>query len=159
MLSRKLDSAPDNGRCSSIIYIIAFNLMPSLLINMIMLSVCFCCLLFNYIFQSERGTWWSTSMQRPIASHERLRREWCGMNTSILKYKDVSIKKKCKTNGKAIIMRSSMKPTLYQDFFSHTCWFCYRNKFLIIKLSKLPSFRAIQALIASQSMWFFLYLI
>ena len=33
----------------------------------------------------------------------------------------------------------------------HTCWFFYGNTFLIMKLSKLPSFRAIRALIASQS--------
>ena len=35
--------------------------------------------------------------------------------------------------------------------FSHTCWFVYRNAFLIMKLSKLPSFRMIPALIDSQS--------
>ena len=35
--------------------------------------------------------------------------------------------------------------------FSHTCWFFYGNAFLIMKLSKLPSFRAIRAPIASQS--------
>ena len=34
---------------------------------------------------------------------------------------------------------------------SHTCWFFYGNAFLIIKLSKLPSFKVIRALIASQS--------
>ena len=50
-------------------------------------------------------------------------------------------------------MRSSMKPTLYRDFFLHTYCFFYRNAFLIMKLNKLPSFRAIQALIASQSMF------
>ena len=36
-------------------------------------------------------------------------------------------------------------------FFSHGCWFFYRNAFLIMKPSKLPSFRAIRALSASQS--------
>ena len=35
--------------------------------------------------------------------------------------------------------------------FSHTCWFVYRNAFLIMKLSNPPTFRAIRALIASQS--------
>ena len=35
--------------------------------------------------------------------------------------------------------------------YSHTCWFVYRNAFLIMKLSKPPSFKVIRALIASQS--------
>ena len=34
---------------------------------------------------------------------------------------------------------------------SQTCWFVYRNAFLIMKLRKLPSFRMHRALIASQS--------
>ena len=37
------------------------------------------------------------------------------------------------------------------DIFPQTCWFFYRNAFLIMKLSNPPSFRAIRALIASQS--------
>ena len=37
--------------------------------------------------------------------------------------------------------------------FSHTCWLVYWNAFLIMKLSNPPSFRAIRALIASQSMF------
>ena len=37
--------------------------------------------------------------------------------------------------------------------FSHTCWFLYGNAFLIMTLSKPPSFRVIRALIASQSMF------
>ena len=35
--------------------------------------------------------------------------------------------------------------------FPQTCWIFYRNAFLIMKLSNPPSFRAIRALIASQS--------
>ena len=35
--------------------------------------------------------------------------------------------------------------------FSHTCWFFYGNAFIIMKLYKFPSFRAIRAPIASQS--------
>ena len=48
-----------------------------------------------------------------------------------------------------------MKPALYQDFFpTHADFFdFYRNSFLIMKISKPPSFRVIQALIASQSMF------
>ena len=34
---------------------------------------------------------------------------------------------------------------------SHTCWLFYWNAFIIMKLSKLPSFRVIRAVIASQS--------
>ena len=34
---------------------------------------------------------------------------------------------------------------------SHTCWYFFGNAFLIIKLRNPPSFRAIRALIASQS--------
>ena len=48
-------------------------------------------------------------------------------------------------------MRSSMKPADYQDFFPTHADFFYRNAFLIMKLSKLPSFKVIRALIASQS--------
>ena len=35
--------------------------------------------------------------------------------------------------------------------YPHTCWFIYRNAFLIMKVSKLPNFRVIRAPIASQS--------
>ena len=47
-------------------------------------------------------------------------------------------------------MRSSMKPAL--RIFSHTCWFLFTEMhYLIMELSKLPRFRVIRALIASQS--------
>ena len=48
-------------------------------------------------------------------------------------------------------MRSSTKPALYLDSFPTYADFFYRNAFIIMKLSHLPSFRAIRALIASQS--------
>ena len=35
--------------------------------------------------------------------------------------------------------------------YYHTCWFLYGNALLIMKLSKLPSFKVIRALIASHS--------
>ena len=49
-------------------------------------------------------------------------------------------------------MRSSVKPALYQDLLvtDAVADFFYRNAFRIMKLSRLPSFRVIRALIASQ---------
>ena len=45
-------------------------------------------------------------------------------------------------------MRSSMMPALYRDFSPHLFFY---TVFHILKLSNIPSFRAIRALIASQS--------
>ena len=50
-------------------------------------------------------------------------------------------------------MRSQVNRAFYQDFFPHMLIYFYRNVFLIMKLSNPPSFRAIRALIASQSMF------
>ena len=48
------------------------------------------------------------------------------------------------------IMRPSMKPALYQDLFPTDVDLFTKNAFLIMKLSRFPTFRAIRAPIASQ---------
>ena len=59
----------------------------------------------------------------------------------------------CRTLVKGILCDCQLRaPSI--GIFSYTCWFFYRNAFLIMKLNKLPlSFRMIRALIASQSMF------